>query len=291
MRHAIALLAATITLAGASCTPRVEGPASPAPAAELRGAPALLQAQVRGATERFVEAYRATVLGEDDLEQLAATPLMSRFAYWLSVTNRSFPGEITAPTTVNGVGPATVVDAEGQILQVDLSAQVDVVAQPPEGEPLGFTVPLDGPVRFAAREPGAWRVIDFVRFGVPVSGAFVPLDLRFTRPGMRIILDSFGGVPNWSFFVGIAATGPQVLSLAESDVTLVDAGGGVVGRAVEVSVQLLEVAPGGRVDGTLSFEPMDDIAGVSLRIDVGGSGDPAPLEIPLRSLVAPEAVP
>ncbi|MGZ8580394.1 MAG: hypothetical protein ACXWW9_03845 [Actinomycetota bacterium] len=289
MRRPIALLVLGLTLVASACTSSVEGPSDPAPAADLRGAPALLQAQVRGATLRFVEAYRATVLGDDDLEALAATPLMRRFAYWLGVTNAAFPGEITARSIVNAVGPATVVGANGRVLQVELSAQVDVVAQPTDGDPLEFTVPLDGPVRFAATEPGAWRVIDFVRFGVPVSGAFLPLDLVYERPGVRITLDGFGGVPTWSFFVGVAATGPKVLTLSESDVTLVGADGSVVGEAIEVSVPLLEIAPGGRIDGALSFEPIDEVRGVSLRIDVGGPDDPAPLEIPLRALMGTDA--
>jgi hypothetical protein len=211
---------------------------------------------------------------------------MRRFAYWLGITNRSFPGEITATSTVSVVGPATVVGAGGRVLEVELSAQIDVVAQPTEGDPLEFSVPLDGPVRLAAVEPGTWRVIDFVRFGVPVSGAYVPLDLVFERPGVRITLDSFGGVPNWSFFVRIAATGPRVLTLDETDVTLVDADGEVVGEAIEVSVPLLEIAPGGRIDGALTFEPLEVTRGVSLRIDMSGPDDPVPLEIPLRSLEA-----
>ena len=282
------MLAVALVLTTASCTAAPDGPVSPAPAEELRGAPALLQAQARGTTRRFVEAYRDTVLGGDDLRALAATPLMRRFAYWLGVTNRSFPGEITAASTVSLVGPAAPVGAEGRVLEVDLAAQVDVVAQPTDGDPLEFTVSLDGPVRLAAVERGKWRVIDFVRFVVPMSGAFVPLDLVYERPGVRITLDSFGGVPNWSFFVRMAATGPKVLTLDEADVALVDADGGVVGEAIEVSVPLREIAPGGHIDGALTFEPLDAIRGVSLRIDVSGSDDPVPLEIPLRSLVAAE---
>jgi hypothetical protein len=172
------------------------------------------------------------------------------------------------------------------VLEVDVAAQIDVVAQPPDGEAQQLTVPLDGPVRFAATESGEWRIIDFVRFGVPVSGAFVPLDLDYARPGVRITLDSFGGVPNWSFFVRVAATGPRVLTIAEPDVTLVGADGAVLGEALDVSEPLLEIAPGGRIDGALSFEPIQDIQGVSLRIDVGGpDDDPVPLEIPLRTLL------
>ena len=276
---------AALVVTASACASPVEGPASPAPAADLRGAPALLQAQVRATTVRFVEAYRATVLGGDDLEGMAATPLTRRFAYWLGVTNRAFPGEITATSVVNGLGPATAVSDDGRVLEVQLSAQVDVMAQPPEGEPLQFSVPLDGPVRLGATEPGAWRVIDFVRFGVPMSGAFLPLDRVYERPGVRLTLDSFGGVPTWSFFVRVAATGPQVLTLDEADVTLVDAGGEVVSEAIEVSTPLLEIAPGGHIDGALTFEPLEDMGGISLRIDLGGRGDPVALEIPLRSLL------
>jgi hypothetical protein len=285
MRLTIAFLVLSLALATGSCSARLEGPASPAPASELRGAPALLQAQVRGATVRFVESYRASVLGGDDLEELAATELMRRFAYWLGVTNRSFPGRISATSVLSGIGPATVVGADGQVLEVDLSARVDVAAQPPEGEPLEFSVPLDGAVRFAAIEPGTWRVIDFVRFGVPVSGAFFPLDLEYERPGVRIVVDAFGGVPTWSFFVRIVATGPRVLTLDERDVTLVGADGSVVAEAIEVSEPLLEVAPGDRADGALSFQPLPEVRGIALRIDLGGSEDPAALEIPLRSLI------
>lgn len=289
MRRPIALLMLGSVLV-AACSSSPEGPTDPAPAAELRGTPALLQAQVRGATLGFVEAYRATVIGGDDLEAIAATPLMRRFGYWLGVTNAAFPGEITATSVVSAVGPATVVGANDRVLEVELSAQVDVVAQPSDGgDPLELTVPLDGPVRLAATEPGAWRVIDFVRFGVPVSGAFVPLDLPYERAGVRLTLDSFGGVPTWSFFVRVAATGPKVLSLSESDVTLVGPDGSVVGEAIEVSAPLLEVAPGGRIDGALSFEPLDEVRGVSLRIDFDGADDPEPLEIPLRTLVQADA--
>jgi hypothetical protein len=284
MRRTTPTLVAALVILAAACSSTVDGPASPAPAAELRGAPALLQAQVRAATLRFVEAYRATVLGGNDLRGMAATPLMRRFAYWLGVTNRSFPGEITATSMVGAVGPAIGVGGDGQALEVDVSAQVDVIAQPTQGDPLEFSVPLDGPVRFAAAEPGAWRVIDFVRFGVPVSGAFVPLDLDFRRPAVRFTLDSFGGVPNWSFFVRVSATGPRVLTLDESDVTLVDADGKVVGEAIEVSAPLLEVAPGGRIDGALSFEPLQDVRGISLRIDLAGARAPPPLEIPLSAV-------
>lgn len=285
MRRMIAGLAAVLVCAS-GCTSSGTGPDRPAAADQVRGAPALLQAQVRGAAIEFVEAYRATVLGGRELRAVAATPLMRRFAYWLAVTNGAFPGELSASSTINAVGPATVVGAQGQVLEVDLAAQVDVVAQPPQGEPQQFSVPLDGPVRFAAAEPGRWRIIDFVRFGVPVSGAFVPLDLVYARAGVRITLDAFGGVPNWSFFVRIASTGPRVLTLAEPDVSLVDADGAVVGEALDVSEPLLEIAPGGRIDGALSFAPIEDIRGVSLRIDVGGPGEgPVPLEIPLRAVL------
>ena len=282
MRRRIALVATACTLATA-CSAKVDGPANPA--SEIRGAPAMLQTQVRGAALRFVEAYRATLLGGDDLEALAATRLMRRFAYWLAVTNRAFPGEITATSTVSAVGPAISVGADGQVLDVELAAQIDVVAQPPDGDPLQLSVPLVGPIRLVAAAPGTWRVIDFVRFGRPMSSAFMPLDLRYERRGSRITLDSFGSVPTWSFFVRVEATSTQALTLAEADVTLVDTHGDVVGTAVEVSTPLLEVAPGDTIDGALSFDPLSEVRGVSLRIDLGGAGDPAPLEIPLRPII------
>ena len=287
-RRRITLLSAAFALVIA-CSPEVGGPASPAPAVTLRGTPAMLQTQARGAALRFVEAYRATVLGGDDLEALAATPLMRRFAYWLAVTNRAFPGDIVATSTVSEVGPAVSVGADGQVLDVELAAQVDVVAQPPEGDPLQLSVPLVGPVRLAATAPGTWRVIDFVRFGRPVSGAYVPLDLMYERPGLRITLDSFGVVPTWSFFVRIAAIGQKALTLAEADVSLVGIDGEVVGEVVEVSVPLLQVAPGDRIDGALSFEPLNRIRGVSLRIDFAGARGPDPLEIPLGPIVGGDA--
>ena len=237
-------------------------------------------------TLRFVEAYRATVLGGDDLEGMAATPLMRRFAYWLGVTNRAFPGEITATSTVNALGPATAICDDGRVLEVQLSAQVDVVAQPPEGEPLQFSVPLDGPVRLAATEPGH-LARDRLRSVRGADERSVPAARpRCTSdPACASRSTAFGGVPTWSFFVRIAATGPQVLTLDEADVTLVDArrrGGRQGDRGLE---PLLEIAPGGHIDGALTFEPLADARGVSLRIDLGGPGDPVPLEIPLRSVL------
>jgi hypothetical protein len=284
MRKTIAILVATLVICISGCSSPEEGPASPADAAVLRGAPAVVQAQLRDAALRFVEAYRTTVIGGDELRSLAGTPLMRRFAYWLGVTNRAFPGQISATSTVGAVSSARSVGGDVPVFETDLSAQIDVVAQPSDGEPFEMSVPLDGPVRFAAAEDGAWRVVDFVRFGVPVSGAFVPLDLDYRRPGVRITVDSFGGIPSWSFFVRISATGPRVLTLDEQDVTLVDAEGNVVGEAIDVSAPLSEVAPGGRIDGALSFEPLQDVEGVSLMIDVSGAEDPVPLEVPLSEV-------
>ena len=213
MRKTIAILVATLVICISGCSSPEEGPASPADAAVLRGAPAVVQAQLRDAALRFVEAYRTTVIGGDELRSLAGTPLMRRFAYWIGVTNRAFPGQISATSTVGAVSSARSVGGDVPVFETDLSAQIDVVAQPSDGEPFEMSVPLDGPVRFTAGEDGGWRVVDFVRFGVPVSGAFVPLDLDYRRPGVRITVDSFGGIPSWSFFVRISATGPQVLTL------------------------------------------------------------------------------
>jgi hypothetical protein len=284
-RRLIPILLFGALLAGACSGPAPEGPATPAAADEVGGAPAVLQTQVRAATLRFVEAYRDAVLGGGDLGALTGTPLLRRWAYWLGVTNRAFPGEITATSTIGGVGPAALVSDEGPLLQVDLAAQVDVVAQPRQGDRLEFSVPLDGPVRLIAEEPGVWRVTDFVRFGVPVSSAFVRLDLRYQRPGVALELDSFGSVPNWSFFVRIAATGAGPLTLEESDASLVRRDGTVARQAIEVSPPLLRVDAGRRAGGAITFERLERTRGVSLRIDLGGSGDPAPLEIPL-SVVA-----
>ena len=245
----------------------------------------MLQAQVRGAALRFVEAYRATVAGGDDLEAVAASPLLRRFAHWVGIMNRAFPGEVAATSTVGAVGPATPVDEAGRVLDVDLAAQIDVVAQPTSGEPIQLSIPLTGPVRLAATAPGSWRVIDFVRFGVPVSSAYVPLDLSFDRPDVHITIDSFGAVPTWAFFVRIRATGGSGLSLAERNVTLVDTDGRAVAEAVEVSVPLLEIAPGPAAEGALSFERPDRSRGLSLRIDLAGDRGPAPLEIPLDPLL------
>jgi hypothetical protein len=282
MRRIAALVLPVALLA--SCAGDPEGPRAPAPAAELRGAPAMLQAQVRAATIGFVEAYRATVAGGDELTDLAATPLMRSFAHWLGVTNRAFPGEVVATSTIDAVGTGSAVpDADG-VLEVDLSASVLVVGQPQEGDPVEMDVPLDGPVRLAAVEPGSWRVVDFHHFGLPVSQAFVPVDLDFARPGVTVTLEAFGGVPRWNFFVRVAATGANVLTLDEADVALVDGRGEVVGEAIEVSTPLLEVAPGGAIEGALTFEPLEDPSGVSLRIAVGGLGRPATLEIPLSAV-------
>lgn len=282
MRRLIPIMLLGALLVGACSGSDHEGPAMPAASDELGGAPAVLQTQVRAATLRFVEAYRDAVLGGGDLGALTGTPLLRRWAYWLGVTNRAFPGEITATSTVGGVGPAALVSDEGPLLQVDLAAQVDVVAQPRQGDRLEFSVPLDGPVRLVAEEPGVWRVTDFVRFGVPVSSAFVRLDLHYERPGVALELDSFGSVPNWSFFVRIAATGADPLTLQESDASLVRRDGTVAGEAIEVSPPLLSVAAGRNAAGAITFEPLAQTRGVSLRIDLGGPADPDPLEIPLR---------
>jgi hypothetical protein len=291
MRQRLALLAliAILALLAVSCSSASpDGPARPAGLDELGGSPAVLQSQVRAATLRFVDAYRDAVLGGDDLETVTGNGLLRRWAYWVGVTNRAFPGDITATTTIGGLGPAALVSSEGPLLEVPLAAQIDVVAQPTEGDPLEFSVPMDGPVRLVADEGGTWRVTDFVRFGVPVSAAFLRLDRRYERPGVTIELDAFGAVPNWSFFLRVAATGDEPVTLAEGDATLVARDGAAVGEAIEVSAPLLRVGPGRRADGAITFEPIAEVQGVSLRIDLGGSGDPAALEIPLSSVTAPQ---
>ncbi len=288
MRRRIVLLVLLGTLA-ASCSPASsEGPARPAGLDELGGSPAILQAQVRAATLRFVEAYRDAVLGGDDLGAVTGNALLRRWAFWVGVTNRAFPGEITATTTIGGIGPAALVSSEGPLLEVQLAAQIDVVAQPADGDPLEFSVPMDGPVRLVAEDEGTWRVTDFVRFGVPVSAAFLRLDRRYERPGVTIELDAFGAVPNWSFFLRVSATGDAPVTLAEGDATLVARDGTAVGEAIEVSPPLLRLEARQRVDGAITFQPLGEVRGVSLRIDLGGSPNPAPLEIPLSSVVASE---
>ncbi|HVF08798.1 MAG TPA: hypothetical protein VNC60_09495, partial [Actinomycetota bacterium] len=177
------------------------------------------------------------------------------------------------------------VDETGRVLDVALAAQIDVVAQPTSGDPLELSIPLTGPVRLAATAPGSWRVIDFVRFGVPVSSAYLPLDLSFERPDVHITVDSFGAVPTWAFFVRIRARGGSALTLPERHVTLVDADGRSVAEAIEVSVPLLEIAPGPAVEGALSFARPDRFGGLSLRIDLDGDRGPVPLEIPLDPLL------
>ena len=121
MRRRIVLLVLLGTLA-ASCSPASsEGPARPAGLDEHGGSPAILQAQVRAATLRFVEAYRDAVLGGDDLGAVTGNALLRRWAFWVGVTNRAFPGEITATTTIGGIGPAALVSSEGPLLEASNS--------------------------------------------------------------------------------------------------------------------------------------------------------------------------
>ena len=167
------------------------------------------------------------------------------------MTNRAFPGEITASLDRERVGPATLVSAEGPLLRGrPRGSGRRRRATDRRGDPLEFTVPLDGPVRLVARSRASGGVTDFVRFGVPVSSAFVPPRPPYERPGVALKLDSFGGVPNWSFFVRVAATGPRCSARGIGR----DAGrprryrGGRGDRGV---APLLEVDPGGAHDGAI----------------------------------------
>jgi hypothetical protein len=94
MRRMIAGLAMVLVCAAGACTSSASGPERPASAAQVRGTPALLQAQVRDAALGFIEAYRATVLGGRELRTVAATARVRRGDYVVVGRGGAFAGDI-----------------------------------------------------------------------------------------------------------------------------------------------------------------------------------------------------
>ena len=215
-----------------ACTSSAAGPERPR-CRQVRGAPALLQAQVRGAALEFVEAYRATVLGGRELRTVAATPADAPVRL---LAGRHEPAPSRASSARRR--PSTPSDPRRWWAAPGSGARGRRRRPRSTSSPSRRTASRSSsPCRSTARSdsrrpsPGQWRVIDFVRFGVPVSGAFVPLDLDYEQtrrphhPGLvrrRAELELLRSDRRDR----AARADPR-----EPDVTLVDADGAVVGEA------------------------------------------------------------
>jgi hypothetical protein len=275
-----------------ACTNDPVGPAAPIAPAQLTPAPALDASAARETVVQFIDAYRDSPAdGIDPLMQLVAGPDLASWAHWLDVQNREFDGTIVGASDVRDVefvGAVTTPRASGA--SVGLSASVAFRFSPSEGEPFEFVRILDGPVTLVRTAPGAYRVLDLVRDGVPMSDSIQPFrNQTRTESGVTVRMDSlFMFQPRWQFNVVVENRGTTDVQLAEDGAALfVDRGDAFdrVNGMVAVTPSLLRIPAGATAEGLVAFagQPTADDRVFSMVYDAGGEALTFPF--PLGDLV------
>jgi hypothetical protein len=244
----------------AACADEPVGPAAPIAPAQLTPAPALDASAARETVVRFVDAYRDSPTdGVDPLMQLVAGDDLASWAHWLDVQNREFEGTIEGAADVRDVefvGAVTTPKASGA--SVGLSASVGFRFTPADGDAFDRVRILDGPVTLVRTAPGAYRVIDLMRDGVPMSDSIETFKKQSRTEGdVTVGMDSlFMFQPNWQFNVVVDNTGATDVQLAEDGAALfVDRGGAFerVDGTVAVTPSLLTIPAGATAEGSVSF--------------------------------------
>jgi hypothetical protein len=297
MRRLVALLTLPLILSSA-CTAGPGEPSAPVSIGELNPSGAIEEAAARAATVEFLRAYAAVpTQGVGRLRDLAGTSWLRRWAHWLFVQYREFPGELTSTLELVNVGSAVVVPVPGEppdlVRQVEVEAALTTELRPDAGNGSTITRTLDGPVQLFHADPGSWVVINLTRDGVPLSlefQAFTPQPMFEVGPSLSVTLGSFVSVPEWQFGVRAQVLSGPPVTLQPSDASLVDADGDVVARARVVTGSIATIAPGRPVEGLVSFRPQPAVGGLTLRLAFRSRPSIAPLEVQLDGLVDPDRI-
>jgi hypothetical protein len=243
-----------------ACTDEPVGPAAPIAPAQMTPAPALDASAARETVVQFIDAYRDSPTdGVEPLLRLVAGGDLASWAHWLDVQNREFDGTIQGAADVRDVefvGSLTTPKATGA--SVGLSASVGFRFSPADGSPFDRVRILDGPVTLIRSAPGAYRVLDLLRDGVPMSDSIQTFKNQTRTEGdVTVRMDSlFMFQPNWQFNVVVENSGPVAMRLAEDGAALfVDRGAHFerVEGTVAVTPSLLTIPAGATVEGSVSF--------------------------------------
>jgi hypothetical protein len=279
-----------VLLSLAACSPKLGGPAAPIAEAQVTPAPALHAGAARETVVSFVEAYRASPQnGAIALARLVAGPDLASWVRWLDVQHREFDGTIDAASDVRDVEFIGTLEARrASGAQVGLSASVTFVFDPADDDPIELIRVLDGPVTLVRTELGAYRIVDLLRNGVPMSdGIEVFRNEERTEGALTVQLDSlFMFPPNWQFNVILGNAGDEDVVLDQAGAAMfVDSGSGFE-RVDGVITPSLGVIPAGQtVEGLMVFPAQETAQGRVLSLVYGTGEDALRFEFPLDDLV------
>src|SRR5262245_51121811 len=276
-----------------ACTNDTVGPAAPIDPAQLTPAPALDASAARETVVQFVDAYRDSPTdGIDPLKALIAGPDLATWARWLDVQNGEFDGTIQGVADVRDVefvGALTTPRATGA--SVGLSASVGFRFSPANGDESFDRIRiLDGPVTLLRTSPGAYRVFDLVRDGVPMSDSIQPFRHQSRSEGdVTVTMDSlFMFMPNWQFNMIVTNDGSRAVHLAEDGAALfVERGDGFdrVPGTVAVTPSLETIPAGQSVEGLVGFRAQRTADGRVFSLTYGQGKDAMSFQFPLSDLV------
>lgn len=175
------------------------------------------------------------------------------------------------------IGPAapfrltSVQGSEAFLRDVDVQATITFSFRPDDGDEITLSRTLDGPMRLLFDdEHGTWSVLDFTRDGIPLSRTFeiVAESAAASKGGIDVAIDSFVSVPYWQFFLRMSTD--RAIGLEPHDIELLDADGGIVAVAREVTSSLRSLAIGRVVEGIVTFPAQGSADGLTLRITTRG---------------------
>jgi hypothetical protein len=298
MRQRVASALFVVALAAVACSPSASGPSGPAAPDQITPDDAVKATGARAAAAAFVRAYADdTGAHPRALARLVDGDRLQRWVHWLGIQDREFPGTISGVVEINRIGPAapfelTSVPGSVEFLRdVDVRATITFSFEPEDGDVITFARTLDGPMRLLFdEEHGIWSVLDFTRDGIPLSRTFeiVATEAAVSRGGTDVAIDSFVSVPYWQFF--LRTSSGRAVGLAPRDVELMDADGGRVAVAREVTSSLRAIAPGRAVEGIVTFPPQATADGLTLRVTMRGPGGARTFDFELEGLIHPVAV-
>jgi hypothetical protein len=295
MRQRLASALFVVALAAISCSPSPSGPSGPAAPDQVTPDDAVKATGARAVAAEFVRAYASdTGANPRALERLVDGDRLHRWVYWLGIQDREFPGTISGTVESNQIGPATpfevasVPGSEGFLREVDVQATVTFSFRPEDADEITVSRSLDGPMRLLYDDrKGTWSVLDFTRDGIPLSLTFeiVADSASASRGGTDVAIDSFVSVPYWQFFLRVSSNSRE--GLVPRDVELLDANGGLVAVAREVTSSLRAIVAGPRVEGIVTFPAQATADGLTLRMTLRGPDGATTFDFKLQGLIHP----
>jgi len=289
-RSRLLVLAVPLLLFATACADESQGPVAPIAPAQLTPGPALDASAARQTVVDFVEAYRASPeQGVGPLIGLVAGEELAEWVRWLDVQHREFEGEIAGVSDVRDVEfVGSITARRAQAAQVGLSASVTFTFAPIGDDPIELIRVLDGPVTLVRTEVGAFRVLDLLRNGVPMSDGIEPFtrELR-SEDGVTVRLESlFMFSPLWQFNVTVSNTTDEDVVLDPAGAALFVERGDEFDRVDGTLTNSLAIVPAGTtIDGLMVFDEQASAEGRVLSLVYGSGPDRRVFEFPLGDLV------